>query len=151
MRTLPTINIQGIWSTICTPCPSGSSSNSMGNSQRDSCSCGTGYVKSIEPVPAFCTDFDECKSVGCSNTMALCINTPGSFSYVLSDECGDGFMFGDSDMCDDGNLANGDGCTSSCTIEPNFQCATATYVKSLCSCDPLHYTLPKATQKCSHF
>jgi len=141
----------GIWSTICTPCPSGSSSSIMGSSQRDSCSCGTGYVKSIEPVPAFCTDFDECKSVGCSNTRALCINTPGSFSCVLSDECGDGFMFGDSDMCDDGNLANGDGCSSSCTIEPNFQCATATDVKSLCSCDPLHYTLPKATQKCSHF
>ncbi|MRG95703.1 DUF4215 domain-containing protein [Polyangium spumosum] len=45
--------------------------------------------------------------------------------------CGDGVKQG-SEMCDDGNVANGDGCASNCTIEatpevePNDTCAAAT-------------------------
>jgi cysteine-rich repeat protein len=34
--------------------------------------------------------------------------------------CGDGFLHGEA--CDDGDLDNGDGCSSSCTVEPGFAC-----------------------------
>lgn len=35
--------------------------------------------------------------------------------------CGDGFNFGMYE-CDDGNLANGDGCDSKCRVEPGWAC-----------------------------
>ena len=45
--------------------------------------------------------------------------------------CGDGERynpptsspaFGEAEQCDDGNLTNGDGCDSSCVVEPEFSC-----------------------------
>ena len=43
--------------------------------------------------------------------------------------CGDGMrvdvpdhVAGDSEGCDDGNTIDGDGCSSTCTVEDNFQC-----------------------------
>ena len=38
--------------------------------------------------------------------------------------CGDGLING-ADECDDGNTANGDGCSSSCVIEDGFECTGA--------------------------
>jgi cysteine-rich repeat protein len=35
--------------------------------------------------------------------------------------CGDAVK-APTEACDDGNLAAGDGCTSTCSIEPGFQC-----------------------------
>jgi cysteine-rich repeat protein len=35
--------------------------------------------------------------------------------------CGDGKNFG-NEMCDDGNLDDGDGCSSTCEVEPDYQC-----------------------------
>jgi fibro-slime domain-containing protein len=35
--------------------------------------------------------------------------------------CGDGLLAA-SEACDDGNLTNGDGCTSGCVLEPGYQC-----------------------------
>jgi len=35
--------------------------------------------------------------------------------------CGDGFRVG-TEVCDDGDLVNGNGCTSTCTIEAGFEC-----------------------------
>jgi cysteine-rich repeat protein len=37
------------------------------------------------------------------------------------DGCGDGVR-ADPELCDDGNLMNGDGCTAACTPEPDFFC-----------------------------
>jgi cysteine-rich repeat protein len=39
---------------------------------------------------------------------------------VCVDKCGDGNLYTLS--CDDGNLNNGDGCSSSCTVEPDYVC-----------------------------
>eukprot|EP00347_Sterkiella_histriomuscorum_P010294 403376857 len=39
--------------------------------------------------------------------------------------CGDGFNYG-SFQCDDGNILNGDGCSSKCVIEDGFNCTTGT-------------------------
>ena len=35
--------------------------------------------------------------------------------------CGDGLK-SDSEECDDGNLRDGDGCSSSCKVENGFSC-----------------------------
>ncbi|MCP3102463.1 myxococcus cysteine-rich repeat containing protein [Myxococcus sp. K15C18031901] len=36
--------------------------------------------------------------------------------------CGDGQVRGD-EVCDDGNLASGDGCSSVCQVEPGYECS----------------------------
>jgi cysteine-rich repeat protein len=41
---------------------------------------------------------------------------------VIKDVCGDGFLFS-TEMCDDGNTANGDGCSSNCTFETGWGCS----------------------------
>ncbi|MBO4350159.1 MAG: DUF4215 domain-containing protein, partial [Proteobacteria bacterium] len=46
--------------------------------------------------------------------------------------CGDGTVQTDHEKCDDGNLENGDGCSSTCEIEPNYVCVT-TDGKSICT------------------
>merc|ERR1711871_633452 len=61
-------------------------------------------------------DFYECK--------AMATNRGGLGTSVCA-YCGDGFMSGWED-CDDGNLANGDGCSNICTIEDSYTCDTAT-------------------------
>ena len=37
--------------------------------------------------------------------------------------CGDGITIGDMYECDDGNLINGDGCSSLCKVEKGFRCS----------------------------
>lgn len=41
--------------------------------------------------------------------------------------CGDGFNFGMYE-CDDGNLANGDGCNSKCLIESGWNCTGGSFL-----------------------
>ncbi|CDW80137.1 UNKNOWN [Stylonychia lemnae] len=46
--------------------------------------------------------------------------------------CGDGFNYGFY-QCDDGNLINGDGCSSTCSIEQGYYCTPGTkYTPSIC-------------------
>lgn len=40
----------------------------------------------------------------------------------MESECGDGFLDRATESCDDGNIANGDGCSSDCKIESLFVC-----------------------------
>lgn len=47
-----------------------------------------------------------------------------SFTY-LPLVCGDGIRVG-AETCDDGNTTAGDGCSATCTVEPNYTCTTAT-------------------------
>jgi cysteine-rich repeat protein len=37
--------------------------------------------------------------------------------------CGDGIVASPAEACDDGNSVNGDGCSSTCTIEAGYQCS----------------------------
>ncbi|MFO0761681.1 MAG: DUF4215 domain-containing protein [Byssovorax sp.] len=39
--------------------------------------------------------------------------------------CGDGIVKAGLEGCDDGNMNSGDGCSSSCAIEPNYTCSGA--------------------------
>ena len=47
-------------------------------------------------------------------------DTDGS---VTQASCGDGTL-AKSEACDDGNTTNGDGCSSTCTLEPGYACPT---------------------------
>ena len=42
-----------------------------------------------------------------------------------STKCGDGIPVSATEACDDGNLINYDGCSSSCAIESAFTCSGA--------------------------
>ncbi|TMA57855.1 MAG: DUF4215 domain-containing protein, partial [Deltaproteobacteria bacterium] len=44
------------------------------------------------------------------------------FVFAARPICGDGLVEG-SEQCDDGNTANGDGCSSICTLESGFSCS----------------------------
>lgn len=39
--------------------------------------------------------------------------------------------------CDDGNTLNGDGCSSSCTVEQDWRCITTAIQNSLCKIDKI--------------
>jgi cysteine-rich repeat protein len=44
--------------------------------------------------------------------------------FGCNETCGDGKRL--YEECDDGNLSPGDGCSPSCTVEPNFLCTGGT-------------------------
>lgn len=62
--------------------------------------------------------------LGCSKT---CTPEPkcrdGATTRACDTHCGDGNVDAD-EQCDDGNQANGDGCSSTCVIEAGFTCTT---------------------------
>ncbi|MBN2717554.1 MAG: DUF4215 domain-containing protein [Deltaproteobacteria bacterium] len=53
--------------------------------------------------------------------------------YVGRARCGDGIRNQEWEVCDDGNLAPGDGANGSCAVEPNFICDTDA---EPCTCGP---------------
>ncbi|MDB4994151.1 MAG: Multiple EGF-like-domain protein 3 precursor, partial [Myxococcaceae bacterium] len=63
--------------------------------------------------------YEECD--GTANCSATCSIIP---------TCGDGIV-GGAEACDDGNAANGDGCSSACAVEPGFVCPAGS--PSVCS------------------
>ena len=153
----------GLYDAQCKPCPSNSSSNITGATSRETCTCGSGFVRSNKPLPYFCDDINECVKdssfgedagkpsgicqqdppKGTGNNVSQCINTAGS--YVCSSECGDGFVVGhphSNEWCDDGNGNDGDGCSSTCVIEPNFDCTPG--------CDNSCINYNNCTKGCTH-
>ncbi len=62
-------------------------------------------------TPGPCTNgAQSCNQLGCSN--------PGGNCAVLGSGCGNGNKDA-GEVCDDGNLVNGDGCQSDCTLTPS--------------------------------
>ena len=59
----------------------------------------------------------------------------GSFVAVQYNQCtpicGNG-QLNEGEQCDDGGLSSGDGCSSSCTIEPGWTCAVAQNTSTVC-------------------
>ncbi len=81
--------------------------------------CGDGVVEGTEgcdPLP-----FNHDLGDGCT---PLCAAEPScpSAGGGCTTKCGDGLVLG-SEQCDDGNVVSGDGCSSTCQIEPGFTCA----------------------------
>lgn len=47
--------------------------------------------------------------------------------------CGDGLVWAGEELCDDGNLNNGDGCASGCMIESGYLCMFSLNQPSICT------------------
>ena len=68
---------------------------------------------------------------------SLCNNglnnvTSGSGVELVCPECGNGQTELPSESCDDGNVVDGDGCSSNCTIEPSASCSVELSGPSQC-------------------
>jgi cysteine-rich repeat protein len=95
------------------------------------CDCGT----DPKALP------DGCKAInglfygdgkGCSKTCSKepsCLDSSGK-TQACTPTCGDGNIDTTTEECDDGNMADGDGCSSKCKKEDGFTCTTVTSVDS---------------------
>jgi proprotein convertase subtilisin/kexin type 5 len=80
----------------------------------------------------------ECRTCSGKTTCDTCIIgyslAPGGRCLI---KCGDKNRE-DNEECDDGNIEDGDGCSSDCKVEPGFVCMpldTTTLGPDLCFCD----------------
>ena len=90
----------------------------------ESCDCGT---SNTSPFPTGCTGPNGLfngDGTGCSKT---CTKEPvcrtGSTTHACATSCGNGNLEAGED-CDDGNVADGDGCSHLCKVEQGFTCTT---------------------------
>lgn len=91
--------------------------------------CGDGLVRGEEACdaggqsPSACV-YGETSCLVCDD---LCALVPGQTSY-----CGDAALDAvQGEVCDDGNSASGDGCSSACAVEPGWRCE-GTSCASIC-------------------
>jgi len=94
----------------------------------EACDCGTDPTN----LPAGCAGPNGLfngDGTGCSKTCTkepICRGTNGTgTTHACTPTCGNGSLES-GEECDDGNLVNGDGCSSTCQIEPGFTCTTQT-------------------------
>ena len=81
--------------------------------------------------------YNGAEGVGCTRDCRTMSNMECSFRKMRTStcwmaRCGDGKRNVPED-CDDGNMVNGDGCSSSCTTESGFRCTTSYGYLSRCS------------------
>jgi fibro-slime domain-containing protein len=100
----------------------------------EACDCGTDPTK----LPTGCTgpnglfngDGSGCSKTctqepTCRTASTSCTAGTAGTTGACSTSCGNGNIEA-GEQCDDGNLADGDGCSSTCTIEPGFTCKNVT-------------------------
>lgn len=71
----------------------------------------------------------------CLNT-GVCISCPTGFRPSLNQcvpICGNGVISG-TEACDDGNTNNNDGCSSTCAVEPSYECIGTPSICTLLFC-----------------
>lgn len=99
--------------------------------------CGTDLLNSVDHCGAcgiVCSPNNECQNPICSNGACSTSNkTPGTicstgicdgFGSCAQPVCGDGIVSVNAgEQCDDGNVANGDGCSNTCITETGYNCA----------------------------
>ena len=56
------------------------------------------------------------------NNICVCKQKFINVNDICTEICGDGFNMGEFE-CDDGNTADGDGCSSKCAVEVNYRCS----------------------------
>jgi len=95
--------------------------------QAKNCTQCQGNCLTCELEQTRCTSCPNGRYLTAGNVCALC-DTVLSDSMITGSSgacievCGDGKNFG-NEMCDDGNLEDGDGCSSTCEVEPDYQCS----------------------------
>ncbi len=92
--------------------------------------CGDGILAGDE----LCDDGGKAPSDGCSATCTpengfvcdvpgqSCRKKPSCTGGACTSVCGDGLVIGEA--CDDGNLADNDGCSATCNVEATYTCQT---------------------------
>jgi len=78
--------------------------------------CGDGSVGGTEA----CDDGDTSdthRSVNSLDDDGFCVIDPVAGNLCKLNTCGDGYLYVGVEDCDDGNVINGDGCSSTCTSE----------------------------------
>lgn len=116
-------------------CDDGNTTSGDGCS--DDCTLQSGYVCPIVGATCrtVCGDAIRAGTEQCDDTPVNETDRPfdGCFRCILEPDCstdgctsvcGDGQRFS-NEGCDDGNLLDGDGCSSTCTLESGFDCADA--------------------------
>jgi cysteine-rich repeat protein len=134
----------------CTPITGYFESNTMVASACPlGCATCTSPTKCQTCTSSYVLNGTSCSISACSTTVPNCLNCSinGSsldcveceLGYFLdlgnntcSVVCGDGLL-ASSEGCDDGNTDNGDGCSSSCAVEPVFFCEGSIGNTSNCS------------------
>ncbi|MFK7887005.1 MAG: DUF4215 domain-containing protein [Gammaproteobacteria bacterium] len=99
--------------------------------------------------------FSEAWSAGATPTTRLVdwLDPAGTGTLIVDGAdpvpavCGDGVR-GAGELCDDGNVAGGDGCSAACTIEPGFTCNTPPDAPSVCTAIVCGNGLVEAGEMC---
>ena len=81
--------------------------------------CGDGKVEGTEGCDPGKVSNDL--GTGCTPLCTAEPNCPPAGGPCTT-TCGDGLVLG-NEKCDDGNAVSGDGCSSTCQVEPGYQCA----------------------------
>lgn len=126
-------------STVCLTCRTGFTG-------APNCTCSTASI-----VSGFCNSVYGCTSISNITGSALCtacnenlyLQLAANFTCVCingtttlansscSLNCGDKYVL-PQEGCDDGNLVNGDGCSSTCKVEKYWSCVGAYSAGSTC-------------------
>ncbi len=127
-------------SKLCESCKDGLGTNSVGAVYITECVsvCGD-YRKSMAEE---CDDGNTYPGDGCSDKCSIeaaytCTSTVGQKSTCSKVICGDNKVETSHDgsireLCDDNNTADGDGCSSICTIEAGWTCSQGQCSKVVC-------------------
>lgn len=119
-------------STYCTLC----NSDSYLSNNNANCICNSG----LYPVAGLCSVPGCSSAIRFTNTVCLACSTINHFRLVGTNctcmlgytqtanacivTCGDGLVLNEN--CDDGNVISGDGCSSTCQVETNYNCVNGT-------------------------
>jgi len=114
----------------CVKCPDGKNTNEIGASSVAQCidKCGDAMKTTAEGCDdGNLDDHDGCSSACVPEPGSKCQHTSKGMSTCRPVRCGDGMKDNSDDstideLCDDGNTAEGDGCSATCTIEALSRC-----------------------------
>ena len=140
---------RGLWQdgsgrTLCLSCPVHMTTKAPGAAaeaeclEPDECATWSGLLNPCHPN-ATCTKIQSNLSVVApGQNPPVCTCNPGYHGdgYNCSASCGDGIVV-PGEPCDDGNTLDSDGCSSTCTVEPDFVCPSnpdAPHLQSACEC-----------------
>lgn len=82
----------------------------------------------MDPTAGYCDDGNSNNNDGCSNSCAVetdwtCTLGDSTTASTCSKICGNGIVgIPLANYCDDGNNNDNDGCSSTCSVEADWQC-----------------------------